>query len=126
MSGTLASEWARTAHYIEAALAHSPGLETLEDVERMLGVGNYMLWTGDKCAAITEISIYAARNVITIVHAGGDKGELIDVIEPKIAEFGAEQGCDLIAITGREGWKREGEKRGYRLGYVTMIKDLRQ
>lgn len=122
----LEQEWSRTRHWIDAALAHSPGLETLEDVERLLSDGRYMLWTSERCAAVTEIAEYASRKVIVIVHAGGDKAELINEMEPRIAEFGVGQGCDMIAVTGRHGWQREGERHGYRLGFVTMVKDLKQ
>lgn len=123
---TIATEWERTQHYIGAALARSPGYETLEDVRRMVGTGAYMLWTGENCAAVTRIDRYSQRLVLVLVHAGGDKAELIDVLEPKIAAFAVEWGCDAIMLEGREGWKREGEKRGYRLAYVVMIKDLKQ
>lgn len=124
MQGALASEWERCRHYIEAALCNSPGLEDIEAVEGALDRGGYMLWTGANCAAITDISIYPSRKVLTIVHGGGDKSELIGSLFPRIEEFAALQGCDLIAVTGRKGWEREGEKHGFRFGYVTMIKDL--
>lgn len=123
---SLETEWARSRHWIGAALDRSPGLETLDDVEQLVFGGNYMLWTGVNCAVVTEIAEYASRKVIVIVHGGGDKDEMIHVLEPRIAEFGAEQGCDLIAITGRKGWIREGEKHGYRLGFVTIVKELKQ
>lgn len=120
-----AAEWVRCRHYIEAALANSPGFETIDDVERMLCTGNYMLWTGRECAAIVEISQYAAKRVIAIVHGGGDKNELADELEPMIEAFGRERGCDLIGVMGRKGWIREGEKRGWHLGYVCMLKALK-
>lgn len=124
MQGLLAHEWARCRHYIEAALRHSPGLEDIEAVEGAVERGGYMLWTDANCAAITDISIYPSRKVLTIVHGGGDKAEMIGKLLPRIEEFAALQGCDLVAVTGRLGWLREGEKHGFRLGYVTMIKDL--
>jgi hypothetical protein len=121
-----AEEWERCRGWIEAALAHSPGFETIEDVEKLLGSNLYQLWSGDNCAAITSVDRYAQRLVISIIHGGGDKRELIDVLEPKIARFGAEHGCDMIAVTGRRGWIREGERHGYHFGYVTMMKAIRQ
>lgn len=124
MDGLLACEWQRCRPFIEAALERSPGLEDIEDVEGYIDSGSYMLWTGTNCAAITQISVYASRKAVTIVHAGGDKNELINGLTPKIEQFGRDMGCDLIALTGREGWLREGRKRGWRLGYVWMIKNL--
>ena len=126
MNLTAASEWARCRHYIEAALGHSPGLETIEDVERAIERGFYQVWFGKACCAVTEIAHYARAKALVVVHGGGDMGELLSALEPAMCDFARAQGCTLIMGTGRKGWERVTQQRGYRFGYVTMVKSLEQ
>jgi hypothetical protein len=116
--------WARCKPFIEDALAQNPGLETIEDVERAIERGTYFCWFGNNCAAITEICHYPNKRVLDIRHCGGDLNELLDRLEPAMCEFARENGCTAIMGSGRKGWERIGEKRGYRFAYVSCIKDL--
>jgi hypothetical protein len=121
----LASEWERCRHYIEAAIDNSPHLETIEDVEKLLEEGMYMLWTGLNSAVVVEIRNYPTKKILAVVHGGGDKNEIMDQLGPLIEDFAVKNGCQAIASFGREGWKREGERRGWHLGYVCMFKNLK-
>ena len=38
--------------------------------------------------------------------------------------FARAQGCTLIMGTGRKGWERAAGPRGYRFGWLTMVKSL--
>ena len=118
------AEWARCRHYIEAAIAQSPGLETIEDVERLVGENRYQVWFGRNACAITEIAQYEQKKALTVVHGGGDLAELVDEMEPAMCDFARAAGCDVIMGMGRRGWERVCEKRGYRFGFVVMIKNL--
>lgn len=118
--------WARCRPWVEAAIATSAGFETVEDVENLVAKGSYQVFFGDNCVAITEICDYLQRKVLVVQHGGGDLDELLDVLEPRMAGWAQEQDCDAIMGLGRRGWERVTEKRGYRLAYVAMIKDLRQ
>ena len=119
---TAASEWARCRHFIEAALARSPGLENIEDVERAIAEGRYQFWPGENCAAVTEIADFARTRMLVVLHGGGDLAELIDQMEPALCAFARAAGCDGIMGLGRKGWERVCEKRGYRFGWVAMVK----
>lgn len=123
---TLAEEWGRCRHYIEAALAHSPGFETIEDVERHIESGAYQFWPGIHCAAITEIAQFTTKKMLVMQHVGGDLDELLHRMEPHLCAFARAAGCDGIMGLGREGWKRVGEKLGYRLAWVALMKYLKQ
>lgn len=123
---TPAVEWERCKHWIEAALSHSPHVETIEDVERYLADGSYQFWPGKNSAAITTIDTYARKKVLTVVHGGGNLHELMEEMEPSFCTFARREGCHMIWGTGREGWKRPSEKHGYRLGFIVMVKDLIQ
>jgi hypothetical protein len=118
------AEWARCRPWIEAALATSPNLESIEDVERAVERGAYQVWFGKDCCAITEIAQFEQRKILIVKHGGGDLTELLDVMEPKMCAFARANGCDGIMGEGRRGWERVTEKRGYRFAFLTMIKDL--
>lgn len=120
-----ASEWARCRHWIEAALTHSPGFETIEDIEEAIASGAYQFWPFPHCAAITEIGIYPRKKVLAILHGGGDLNELLNLLEPVLCECARLNGCDLIMGLGRKGWERPSEKHGYRFGWLAMIKNLK-
>ena len=120
-------EWQRCRAWIEAAVNRSPfGLETIEDVERAIETGAYQFWPGKRSACVTEIQQYPHKKVFCVIHGGGALDELIDEMEPALCAFARAAGCDLIAGIGRKGWQRVTERRGYRLGWVTMVKTLRQ
>ena len=80
------SEWARCRHWIVAALAHSPGLETIEDVERLVGERVYQFWAGKRSAVITEIVEFQRTRGLMVRHAGGNMDELVSMC-PSIEEF---------------------------------------
>lgn len=120
-----APAWEHSRPLIEAALATSPGLETIEDVERHLASGHYLLWTRPNSAAITEVSQYARKRVLTVLHGGGDLTELLGEIEPAMCDYARANGCDAIMGTGRMGWRRVSEPKGYRFGFISMFKDLK-
>jgi hypothetical protein len=122
---TAASEWTRCRHFIESALARSPGFENIADIERGIAEGRYQFWPGEKCAAITEIADFARAKMLVVLHGGGDLAELIDRLEPALCAFARAAGCDGIMGLGRKGWERVCEKRGYRFGWVTMVKMLK-
>ncbi|MGH6829073.1 MAG: hypothetical protein ACREFW_09210, partial [Rhizomicrobium sp.] len=103
-----------------------PGLESIEDVERAIENGSYQVWFWHHSCAVTEIADYARHKALVVVHGAGDMAELLDVIEPGMCAWAKEQGCTLMMGTGRKGWERVTEKRGYRFGFVTMVKNLEQ
>jgi len=114
----------RCRAWIEAAVATGPGIETIDDVEALIGEGRYQLFTAPRSAAVTEIAQFARRKVLIVVHGGGDLDELLNVLEPRMCDFALAEGCDAIMGTGRRGWERATQKRGYRFAWINMIKDL--
>ena len=117
-------EWARCRPLIVRALARGPGLESIGDVERLIVEGHYQFWPGRRSAAITEIAQYGRRKVLVVVHGAGDLAELLDEMEPEFCAFARALGCDAIVGTGRKGWERVTKTKGYRFGWLTMMKDL--
>jgi hypothetical protein len=117
-------EWARCRPWIVAALLRSPQLETIGDVERLIGQGRYQFWPGRRSAAITEIVEFQRAKALVVRHAGGDLEELTNNMEPAFCAFARAHGCTKIMGEGREGWKRVCRRMGYALGFVVMVKDL--
>lgn len=117
-------EWVRCRGWIEAAVATGPGVETIDDVEWLIGEGRYQLFAAPQSAAVTEIAQFARRKILIVVHGGGNLEELLDVLEPRMCVFARAQGCDAIMGTGRRGWERVTGRRGYRFAWINMIKDL--
>lgn len=120
----LPDEWPRVRPWIEAALERAPGLETIEDVDRFLESGKYLLFTSPNAAMVAQIIEYERKKAIHAIHGGGNLKELIDVIEPRMRACGKVNGCSLSMGMGRKGWERALKDKGYRLGWVTMIKDI--
>jgi hypothetical protein len=106
------------------ALAHSPGLESITDVECAIERGTYQVWFGARCCAVTEIADYACAKALVVVHGGGDMAEMLDELEPAMCVFARARGCTLIMGTGRKGWERATQSRGYCFGWLTMVKSL--
>lgn len=121
---TDALTWAECRPLIEAALKTSPGLETIEDVERMIAEGKYFPFSGQHSCAVAEIARFSQHKAFNIVHGGGELSELLDVLEPKMCEFARAAGCTLMMGMGRKGWERAADKRGYRFAFITMAKEL--
>jgi hypothetical protein len=116
--------WLRCRPWIAAAIATGPGVETIDDVERLIEAGHYQFWAGRDAAAVTEITHFQRRKILTVLHGGGELAELLDEIEPALCTWAKQQGCDGIMGLGRKGWERVTAKHGYRLAYIAMIKDL--
>ena len=94
-------------------------------MERAIERGTYQVWFGAGCCAVTEIADYPKAKALVVVHGGGDMAEMLDELEPAMCAFARAQGCTLIMGTGRKGWERVTANRGYRFGWLTMVKPIR-
>jgi hypothetical protein len=113
------AEWARCRHWIEAAIEHSSGLLSIEDVERSIEAGNMQFWPGKACAAVTEVAVYPQSKHLMIVLAGGNMEEIISMI-PSFKWFGAAHGCTKLVEAGRPGWERVLRSRGWKRECVVL------
>ena len=88
--------------HIEAALSYSGGTHTFEDVVAGVSAGRLQFWPGPNSAVITEIQEYPQKRTLHFFLAGGNLAEL-EVMLPMISEWGREQGCTAMSLTGRRG-----------------------
>jgi hypothetical protein len=112
-------EWARCRHWIEAAIEHSSGIISIEDVEAGIAAGNMQFWPGQRSAAVTEIAVYPRTKHLLVVLAGGDMEEIISMI-PSFKFFGKAHGCEKLVEAGRAGWERVLKGRGWKRECVVL------
>lgn len=104
--------------HLAAALKRSPGDYTIDDVKTMIRANNVRLWPNHNSAAVTE-----EVKAFNIWLAGGDMGELFDMLDAAEAEHKA-RGFDQVTISeARKGWKRVLKARGY-VERVVLVKEL--
>lgn len=111
------NEVERCRPWIEAALQHSGGSHSFEDIQAGIASGVMQLWPAPKGCAVTEIVQFPQKRVLHIFLAGGEMAQLFDMIE-SAAAWGKVQGCAAITVAGREGWKRA--LKGWAFHSVTM------
>jgi len=119
------SEWARCRRWIARAAEEGSLADSIETIERSLLDGTYRLVAGENCAAVVEVAEYDGTKAIIIRFAGGDLDELLNSIEPAVYAEGKHLGCEIVVGEGRWGWKKPAEAHGYRLAWITMIKDIK-
>lgn len=120
---SLEAEFTRCREWLQAALDHSGGTHTLEDVYDGVKAGALFFWPGKRSAAVTEIIEYPQRRVFHTFLAGGDLDEIRDM-EADATEFAMHLGCDAMSIAGRRGWVKALKDRGYQEYLTTVIKPL--
>lgn len=109
--------------HIEAALEYSGGTHNFDDVKQAILEGRMQLWPAANSCAVTEIVEYARKKVLNVFLAAGQMDEVTDGIE-SVAEWGRLQGCQSMTISGRKGWTRVLDKRGFRPVFVVMEREL--
>lgn len=104
---------------LEPALARSGGSHAWDDVVEGVASGYMQLWANGRSAAITQIIRHPQKTVLVVFLAGGDMGELLDMLEDAKL-WGAGEGCEEIQMHGRRGWLRVLGKHGWGEQFTTM------
>ena len=89
--------------------------------------GDFQLWMGSNGCAVTEIVVYPNKKVLHVFLAGGDKGygihQITDMHDDAIT-WGKHQGCIGMTVTGRRGWKKILEPKGWTEQFTTLLKEF--
>lgn len=117
------TELERCRPWIEDALAYSGGTHTFQDVVDGIASGHMQLWPAPKGCAVTQIVVYPRKRALHIFLAGGEMDQLFDG-ESVVTAWGREQGCSMITLSGRMGWRRVLEPKGWTTTMVVMEKDI--
>ena len=118
------SEWHRCRHWIEAALHYARGTHTIEDIEDGIARGQFVFWSGKRCAIITEIIHYPRARVMHYFLIGGDLKELVEYMEPRITAWAKSQGCHAVSGAGRPGFERVFAKSGFKPAWRVIFKEI--
>lgn len=121
LPAALVSEWVRLRPLLEPAL--EGGLQTIEDVERMIGAGQAQFWPGRAAAIVTEIKTFPTEKVCLCSMAGGDMAEIL-AMAPGLESWARLQGCSSVLVEGRAGWERMLKPAGFEPFSVTLRKAL--
>lgn len=119
---TLAQELIRCRPWIEAALAYSR-THDFGDVVKGCFAGEFQLWPAPAACLVTQISVFPQRKLMHLFLAGGDMDEVLKLVDAA-TEMGREEGCDAVTMTGRMGWQRVLNKRGFTASFVTMERKI--
>lgn len=109
--------------WVEAALAHSGGTHTYQDVVESLMSGRMQLWPAERGCAITEIVVYPQKKVLHVFLAAGEMDQLFAMID-SAADWGRTQGCTAMTLAGRLGWQRAMKPLGWEAKMVVMEKGI--
>jgi hypothetical protein len=96
----------------------------METVERRLADGTYRLFAGENAAALVEIALYEGTKSAIVRFGGGDLDEILGPGQDLVLAYAAQQGCKVIVFEGRLGWKKPAEKCGFKLAWITMVKEV--
>lgn len=103
---SFASEWARCAPWLDAALEHGGRTHTLPDVEGLIRRGEAQFWPGARAAGVTVIEQDPQERRLLVWLAGGELQELRDRLLPRAEAWARARGCRRLLLIGRPGWER--------------------
>ncbi|TQX87392.1 hypothetical protein EQW76_14900 [Rhizobium sp. rho-13.1] len=84
----------------------------------------YLLWIGEKSAAVTHNVVWDNRLVCQVYLAAGDLDEILNVGINTIEEWAKSKGCEGFVLMGRTGWKRVLEARDFKFSSIVMFKEF--
>ena len=110
-------------------LALDKGGDTHDFVDIVDGVlsGHMQLWSGANGCAVTEILVYPNKKILHVFLAGGKKGHGIDQImdmHDSAVEFAKGNNCQGMTVSGRAGWKKMLQEKGWKQQFITLAKEF--
>lgn len=115
-------DWERCKPWIEASIKASPLADGIETIQKKLANGTYRLESSPNAACIVEYADFDGHKALMIRFGGGNLDELLNTIEPKLASEARSSGRIILA-EGRLGWLKPAQVRGYKLAWITMVKE---
>lgn len=102
------------------ALARAGDLYTLADILERIDDGRMQAHVSRETIAVTEISVYPRRRVLTIILLAGDLSDGENLHEQVFA-FARKTECDAIVTQGRDGWARLAKDHGWKIVSKNMV-----
>jgi len=127
--GSIQKIWPEVEHLFKMATDLSSGRYEPEDVLRELLNDESHLWvtfTLEKEPKIlhsinTKFVQYPRKKALLVVFGSGIDNRIddwLELVDEKLNEFAAQNGCDLIEMTGRMGWGRKLPSIGWKTKYA--------
>ena len=102
------------------ALERAGGLYELSDILERIDDGRMQAHVSRETIAVTEISVYPRRRVLTIILLAGDLSDGENLHEQVFA-FARKVECDAIVAQGRYGWARLAKSHGWKTVSKNMV-----
>ena len=112
--------------WIESALRKGGDTHNFVDIVDGIISGHMQLWVGESGCAVTEILVYPNKKILHVFLAGGKMGHGIDQImdmHDSAVEFAKRENCQGMTVSGRAGWKKMLQSRGWKQQFVTLAKE---
>ena len=113
--------------WIESALNKGGDTHDFKDIVDGVLSGHMQLWMGANGCAVTEIVVYPNKKVLHVFLVGGDQGQGIEQItdmHDDAMAWGKAQGCNGMTVTGRRGWKKILQPKGWTEQFTTLLKEF--
>jgi hypothetical protein len=102
------------------ALARAGGLYELSDLLERIADGRMQAHVSHETMAVTEISVYPRRRVLTIIILVGDL-EDGENLHAQVFDFARKMECDAVIAQGRVGWARLAKSHGWKTVSQNMV-----
>jgi hypothetical protein len=102
------------------ALERAGGLYELGDLLERIADGRMQAHVSRETIAVTEISVYPRRRVLTIILLAGDLSDGENLHEQVFA-FARKVKCDAVVAQGRHGWARLAKSHGWKIVSQNMV-----
>lgn len=119
----MVDELDRLRVHIEAALEHTGGTHTFDDVCLMVLSGRVRFWSMEKSFFITEVLEFPRQKHYHMWLGGGDLDEIL-AMHPQVQQAACECGCAYLSVSGRPGWIKALKPHGWKFNYTALIKEV--
>ena len=102
------------------ALERAGGLYELPDILERIADGRMQAHVSRETIAVTEISVYPLRRVVTIILLAGDLEDGENLHE-QVLNFARTMEVDAIIAQGRVGWARLAKSHGWKTVSTNMV-----
>lgn len=102
------------------ALERAGGLYELSDILERIDDGRMQVHVSRETIAVTEVSVYPRRRVLTMILLAGDLVDGEDLHE-QVLSFAHKLKCDAIIAQGRVGWARLAKSHGWKIVSTNMV-----
>jgi hypothetical protein len=102
------------------ALERAGDLYSLNDLLERIADGRMQAHVSRETLAVTEISVYPKRRVLSIIILVGDL-EDGENLHAQVLDFARKMECDAIITQGRVGWARLAKSHGWKTVSTNMV-----